>query len=407
MRSARTRQILLALYGVGLAVSISGAQLFGYLLVILCALRAFNKESAKNVGRSPLEIPIALYFGWSLIATALTHSAGFFMAVQTQGSFLLFYVAARDFDVEENRTWVRWFCYGSIFSGALAAAQMASGINWIPTVDRYIVPHMFSGLPHKVISVMSLRDGRSLGTRSHPLTFAETLLVGLFLVIAAPLGEKFSIVRRRALGVVAILAGIVLSYGRGVWLGSLAGAALLTFFWRDRRSVRIWAVAMLAAVAVSVALVPGIRGRALSIVAPASGTQGDQGSRSTRFMLWNAAREQFHERPLTGQGIRGMKLLIQEPGATAPRYWTEAHNIFLQVAVEHGLIGFGIFIWMLVLCFRVAFLAPPGWREAGLAALTGLIIAGLTESWVKDGEIVMIFWALMGAIERARLEERA
>ena len=33
-----------------------------------------------------------------------------------------------------------------------------------------------------------------------------------------------------------------------------------------------------------------------------------------------------------------------------------------------------------------------------------LLAAGLTEAWIKDMEVEMAFWALLGAFERSRLE---
>lgn len=407
MTPGRVRDGILALYGIGLAFSISGALGAGYLLAVFWGVRAARGVSAPPRAHSPLEAAVLAYFAWGFAVTVATGSAGVSKAISAQGALLLFLMSVRDLSVKENQAWILWLCVAGAASGAFAALQAGLGIDRIPTLDRYLVPDALASWPQPVIEFLALRDGRATATRSHPLTFAEGLLISLFILLALQGARTRAGRAWKAAGAALMVVGIGLSLGRGVWLGLIAGGAVLATLWWDRRGVRAWTLAAVAGIALSVALVPRLRERAVSIVRPAQAQAQDQASRSTRFLLWSAAADEIRERPVAGHGIKGLKLVITEPGATEPRAWSEAHNIFLQVLGERGLVGLGLFLWMLALCFRVCAGAPPGWREGGLALLAGLMVAGLSESWVKDKEVDMLFWAVMGAIERARLERGA
>jgi O-antigen ligase len=84
------------------------------------------------------------------------------------------------------------------------------------------------------------------------------------------------------------------------------------------------------------------------------------------------------------------------------RVWTETHNVYLQVAVERGVVGLGLFILFLAsvgrLLWSVARIQPALW---GLFfGFLGLLVAGMTESWFNDSEILMCLFFLVGTAWR-------
>ena len=83
--------------------------------------------------------------------------------------------------------------------------------------------------------------------------------------------------------------------------------------------------------------------------------------------------------------------------------WTEMHNIYLQVGVEKGLIGLGLFLWFLAALGRVLWRAQE--RDPTLAGVfwgfVALLLAGLTESWFNDSEVVMNLFFAAGTAWRA------
>ncbi|MBU1124810.1 MAG: O-antigen ligase family protein [Candidatus Omnitrophica bacterium] len=82
-----------------------------------------------------------------------------------------------------------------------------------------------------------------------------------------------------------------------------------------------------------------------------------------------------------------------------------AHNNFLHMAAEIGLVGLGIFIWLLALFFRKAWsiykkLDDRFLKAASLSlflCIISFLVNGLTESSLYSSRVAIIFWYLLGA----------
>lgn len=104
-----------------------------------------------------------------------------------------------------------------------------------------------------------------------------------------------------------------------------------------------------------------------------------------RIVTWNAAIDMIQEDPLFGKGIGGFRS-AHESGITE---WIKyPHNIFLEVAVEFGLIGLALFLFLLYKIFKAAIRISPA---LFFYALFGLILAQFT----KDISTQTIFWAVL------------
>jgi putative inorganic carbon (HCO3(-)) transporter len=81
-----------------------------------------------------------------------------------------------------------------------------------------------------------------------------------------------------------------------------------------------------------------------------------------------------------------------------------AHNNFLHMAAEIGLIGLGIFIWLLFKSFKECIniyrqLKDPFLKISSLslsACLIAFLINGLTESSLYSSRVAIVFWYIMG-----------
>jgi O-antigen ligase len=141
-----------------------------------------------------------------------------------------------------------------------------------------------------------------------------------------------------------------------------------------------------------------------------------------RKMVWARGMSYLKEKPLTGQGINGFKYRelawkIQTQGGGKD---TEAHNMFLEVAVELGVIGFGAFVTALgasiagVLSlrrraarrFRVR--GDQGDEElavyggAAAASLTSLLVTGFFLSIAHQAPVYFGLGAALGMIMSER-----
>ena len=83
-----------------------------------------------------------------------------------------------------------------------------------------------------------------------------------------------------------------------------------------------------------------------------------------------------------------------------------AHNIYLHMSAEIGLIGFAVFIWLLVRIFSEAKAIYKVMQDNFLkvfalsliACLIAFLVNGLTESSLYYARVAPVFWYLIGLI---------
>lgn len=94
------------------------------------------------------------------------------------------------------------------------------------------------------------------------------------------------------------------------------------------------------------------------------------GSNSERLRLWQEALSHIAERPLFGTGLGNYPLLVKpSAGYREPIY---VHNLFLDIAVETGLVGLFLFLGFL---FSGFLSAVRKWRKTGNIFYFSLVLA--------------------------------
>lgn len=125
-----------------------------------------------------------------------------------------------------------------------------------------------------------------------------------------------------------------------------------------------------------------------------------------RLAIWPFAFERIAEKPMVGHGYgRGiLRDTMRTAGAAAdnPLHW-HAHNLFLNVTLQVGLVGLALFLWMWGAMARelVGRLreAPPARRLAilGFSLLAGYTVKNLTDDF-HVRHIALLAWSLAGAL---------
>lgn len=168
-----------------------------------------------------------------------------------------------------------------------------------------------------------------------------------------------------------LAAGIIfvadlLTFSRGGYLGLIAGTGAYFFmlapgFWSDSKNrVRL---ALFMLVLVLVVLSSPVSGRFLSSF------QLSDASSTGRIALWQEGFIAITERPLLGVGL-GNYLSSARP-LLAPEAPFYAHNLYLDIALEVGLIGLAAFLAV----FIAAFASARTGRDNPLAASTVAALA--------------------------------
>jgi putative inorganic carbon (HCO3(-)) transporter len=184
---------------------------------------------------------------------------------------------------------------------------------------------------------------------------------------------------RRLLFGLLLLVGIlalIMTQSRGAIAG-FAAALLVVAIARRRRWA--WLVLVLAVLVVAVILWPGAH-QALDLVLDSAGT-GTAQSREARLELLSRGLYMVEDFPVTGVGL-GMfsdtlpllyPLFLRGASSDVPH----AHNVLLQMAIDHGLPGLTAFLALLILLVVMAVRSLALSRGRRLEPLAVGLSAGL------------------------------
>jgi putative inorganic carbon (hco3(-)) transporter len=233
---------------------------------------------------------------------------------------------------------------------------------------------------------------RAYGHFDQPNPFAGYLATILPLALVLALRRRQPRLALLAAAAVAGTgAGILLSLSRGAWVGVLAalGTMLVTWGPTSRRWLAPGAgTLMLLVLLTATNLVPGGWSDRLVAVAENFGifdvrtveVTGENFAVVERMAHWQAAWFMLLEHPLLGVGVGNYAAAYDEyalPG------WSEAlghaHNYYLNMAAEAGLLGLAALLFLLVEIFRslargLRIQRPGSFRHALLVGLLGSFI---------------------------------
>jgi O-antigen ligase len=179
------------------------------------------------------------------------------------------------------------------------------------------------------------------------------------------------------------LLALLLTYSRGAWLGLFFSIVWLSICGFSNKKIRIVTIILLICLTFTFVCVPTFHSRFQSIFSEADN--------NGRIVLWNASFTMFHNLPWISLGPNkfvgiGPKMFATHFNQLVPNNHESdpmAHNNFLQMAVELGLIGLIIYSLMIVLIFIKAFSLKKNANGVYLKLL--LIFIGWFISWNIHG----------------------
>jgi O-antigen ligase len=129
-------------------------------------------------------------------------------------------------------------------------------------------------------------------------------------------------------------------------------------------------------------------------------TEVEGGSLSGRAKIWRAGLLAFVEKPVTGYGPGGFR------GAVRPYLGSEtqvAHNSYISVLVEEGLVGFVLYATMVGLVWLAVLRLPILERRFALVLLATLAVAMLPLTWEDHKQVWFILAVLLGMSQAPRV----
>ena len=261
-----------------------------------------------------------------------------------------------------------------------------------------------AGVERLGISTSPGRNVRVTGFYSHYETYAEVLQ----LIAALAVGLLIALPDKRSrlgwfLGTMIVLIGVTLLFTstRAAIIGLTVAVACMAYASSRRRVLLVGLVALILAAPVAYVMVE--RARGISFLDP------EEGSLAWRLKVWPETFTIIEDHPLfgIGKGSEG-KLREQwslfENGKLPPGHF---HSTPIQIAVWWGLAALLLYYAMM------AIFAVELWRLTkrlkddarwelwgvalgGLGGLVAFNISSLVHFNFGDGEVVMMFWLLMG-----------
>ena len=272
-----------------------------------------------------------------------------------------------------------------------AKKVMLTGFAGITVASVYAVYQGLSGM------------SRANGFYGHPMTLGGWLCIFLPLLLIEfferkLLGKYYWLA---GLAFCVCSAGIVFNATRGAWLAvAIVGAVLLIYYmFKSKRNL---AVSIIFVALISTVLVnnPKFMHR-LDTIDDFNKYQ----SNTERIIIWQSAWNMFKDHPILGVGLGQYTENYQQkyisPQAKEPKLG-HAHNNFMQMLAENGIVGFAGFVIMfgyIILKNLIAWVKIKNvYALMIVSATVCLLLQGFTEYNVGNSAVIKMYWFVLGLL---------
>lgn len=398
---------LLVMLVFGLAPFVSNT-LIGILL-LACAgfwiLLTLSDDVEPGSVITPVHLIVILYWGIAVVATAASPVRSAAMEGLSKLSLyvLLFVLMARVLRSPRIRsTLITVYLLAALLVGVVGLRQWFFGADALAT---WVDPESSLAGTTRVYSFLG-----------NPNLLAGYLLPAVIFSAAAVFAWKRWLAK--TLAIVMFLCNslcLVLTFSRGGWIGFVIACfcmLMLLVHWFSIYLPRFWQRWALpivlgtsaAVVVLAVIAVEPLRDRVLTIF---SGREDS--SNNFRINVWMAVIEMIKDRPVLGIGpgndaFNRIYPQYQATGFTA----LSAYSIFLEVAVETGLIGLTCFLWILLVTFNQCWVqlqrlrqigsSEGFWLMAAGASMVGMLAHGLVDTVWYRPQVSTLWWLMIALV---------
>ncbi len=269
--------------------------------------------------------------------------------------------------------------------------QHSLGLNLL---GEYIPPFGTSGLA--TIETLSGKVIRAYGTFPHPnilgafLVFG--LVCGLYLVSRATLAARKILI---GLSLILIFLGLFVTFSRLAWLGAILSIFAFTFYYMKQKDwskvMIIIMVTIVSCATIGLWFHQTLKARVLDT---------DQTSLADRYLFNRLGMDLSAHYPLLGVGVGNYIEALKDLYPLQPWQNQPAHNIFIFISAELGVLGAILFIIILFEIFS-AFKNIPWNPLVFTLALLGIIFLLMSQFdhyFVTIQQGRLMFFTLLGLI---------
>lgn len=352
--------------------------------------------------RTPLNLPFLLLIivsGISFI-NSINYYSSFQGIIKWAKAGLIFLICAEEIKNKKHLQLV----VGSIVAGALLASSDA-------------VWQMFTGkdfLYGRPLMIYAANIKRATAGFSH------TNILGVFLSAVTPLMACLSLYYFKGLKRLAIMAasalamiGLFLTFSRGAVAALCTSIIFMAIVKKDKL--------ILALLAAALVVMPFLLPKSIKDYAKAVRYNPVVLLlNNDRISCYRNALNMIKQHPVIGVGVNTFsinygKYKLPEKGDFVTGTTFYAHNHFLQMGGEIGLLGLGVFLWFLFRIFKMSIRFYRNSKDrfintvslGTIFCLFAFLFNGLTETSLYYPKVSIIFWFLMGlALSVGNMPER-
>lgn len=317
-----------------------------------------------------VHVTFALLVGWAVVSLGWTADATRTVAyVETAVQLLVLFVLLWEFADEEDDA-ARLF--GAWVLGCLVGAA----------------------------GIVGTLGAASAEVRHSAFGFDENDL-GSMLALGVPTALYLAGQARRRWRRVALLAaapvcalGVLLTASRGAMLVLLVGLTfvpLSVWDWSPRRRAAGLAALVLVGALVVTVVPPATQARLQSVE-----SEVRSGDLNTRLPVWDAAMDAIDDRPLVGRGAGTSDLEIGHRSGLG----LGAHNTYLSVATDLGLVGLALFVLLLLATALHTTGLPRRERTFARVLLATLAVAMVPLHWELQKTVYVVLALVLGLCAR-------
>lgn len=326
-------------------------------VIALTLASALTQAAAKGEGRlrlTLLSIPLAAFLGLMVLSAAMAPSlaAGLKEVFKWTELFIVFLIVA---NILRQRRQIY------ILAGCIAAAALLEALlGWFQFFTRYGPPSFLIG-----------GFLRPYGTFEQPNPYAGYLTLSLALLGGLVLGHLRGGGWRRHIPALTIFGGaaaiigiaLMMTFSRGAWLALAVAVGVMAALWNRRI---LWLISLFLMVGVLVGLA-GAFGALPAAITSRLAFLGDylavlQGTPPPispenwavmeRLAIWQSSWNMFLNNPVLGVGVGNFDLAY--PSYALPDWPSlpgHAHNYYLNLLAETGLLGLTAYLGLLASAF--------------------------------------------------------
>ncbi|GAA0403366.1 hypothetical protein GCM10009133_10060 [Cocleimonas flava] len=134
-----------------------------------------------------------------------------------------------------------------------------------------------------------------------------------------------------------------------------------------------------------------------------SGESISSGTLNNRTVIWRASIEQWKQAPIIGNGVGSLQYVL----STKHVEYDSAHNSFIHILTENGIIGLSIYLLIIISIIFYSLHAPLPEKAFIIATLMMILVSQITQHthFSKETWFVFTMLAIHGYLESKRAKE--